>query len=50
MNERYINTRGLTLFQAIHKIARIQLKGKVADFGSAFGISGRQPSIRIVEL
>lgn len=52
IREHYIRTpKDMTLFQAIHRIIRLQLKGHVADFGSAHGISGgKRPSIRVLDL
>lgn len=37
MNERLIETSGMTLNQAIHKLLVEQLKGKITAFGSSFG-------------
>ena len=37
IEKKRIDTKGMTLYQAIHKIAKEQLKGKVAYFDNAYG-------------
>ena len=40
----------MTLNEAVQQIGRFQHKGRVADFGSARGLSKFFPSIRVLEV
>ncbi|MHA1852533.1 MAG: hypothetical protein ACTSUF_03390 [Candidatus Heimdallarchaeaceae archaeon] len=37
IEEKRIDTKGMTLYQALHRIAKEQLRGRVAYFDSAYG-------------
>lgn len=51
IDERHIkSSKTMTLDQLIGRIQRIQLKGRYADLGSAYAISGHLPSIRELNL